>query len=103
MEPLNATVLYTADRCDVWTGTQDGELAFTTVVQASGLPAEKCDVHKVMLGGGFGRRGVPDYIRQAVVIAKQMLGTPVPCSTPSPSESAGQSPRRKACFVASRK
>jgi isoquinoline 1-oxidoreductase beta subunit len=70
MEPLNATVLYTADRCDVWTGTQDGELAFTTVVQASGLPAEKCDVHKVMLGGGFGRRGVPDYIRQAVVIAK---------------------------------
>ena len=77
MEPLNATVLYTADRCDVWTGTQDGELAFTTVVQASGLPAEKCDVHKVMLGGGFGRRGVPDYIRQAVVIAKQMPGTPV--------------------------
>jgi hypothetical protein len=56
-----------------------------------------------MLGGGFGRRGVPDYFRQAVVIAKQMLGTPVPCSTPSPSESAGQSPRRKACFVASRK
>jgi isoquinoline 1-oxidoreductase beta subunit len=77
MEPLNATVLYTADRCDVWTGTQDGELAFTTVVQASGLPAEKCDVHKVMLGGGFGRRGVPDYIQQAVVIAKQMPGTPV--------------------------
>ena len=38
MEPLNATVLYTADRCDVWTGTQDGERAFTAVVQASGLP-----------------------------------------------------------------
>jgi Aerobic-type carbon monoxide dehydrogenase, large subunit CoxL/CutL homologs len=77
MEPLNATVLYTADRCEVWTGTQDGELAFTTVVQASGLPPEKCDVHKVMLGGGFGRRGFPDYIRQAVAIARQMPGTPV--------------------------
>jgi isoquinoline 1-oxidoreductase beta subunit len=77
MEPLNATALYTADRCEVWTGTQDGELALTVVVQASGLPPEKCDVHKVMLGGGFGRRGSPDYIRQAVVIAKQMPDIPV--------------------------
>ena len=77
MEPMNTTALYTADRCEVWTGTQDGEVAFAAVIDASGLPAEKCEVHKVMLGGGFGRRGVPDYIRQAVAIAKQMPGTPV--------------------------
>jgi len=77
LEPLNATVLYTPDRCEVWTGTQDGELAFTVTVQASGLPPEKCDVHKVMLGGGFGRRTAPDYVRQAVLIARQMPGTPV--------------------------
>ena len=77
MEPMNATALYTADRCEVWTGTQDGELSFAAVVQASGLPADKCEVHKIMLGGGFGRRGLTDYIRQAVAIAKQMPGTPV--------------------------
>src|SRR5690242_5574365 len=77
LEPLNATALFTPDRCEVWTGTQDGELAFTAVVQASGLPPEKCDVHKVMLGGGFGRRTAPDYVRQAVLVAKQMPGTPV--------------------------
>ena len=77
LEPLNATALYTPDRCEVWTGTQDGELAFAAVVQASGLPADKCDVHKVMLGGGFGRRTVPDYVRQAVLVARQMPGTPV--------------------------
>ena len=77
MEPLNATVLYTPDKCEVWTGTQDAELAFTAAVEASGLPPEKCDVHKVMLGGGFGRRTAPDYVRQAVLIAKQMPGTPV--------------------------
>jgi isoquinoline 1-oxidoreductase beta subunit len=77
LEPLNATALYTPDKCEVWTGTQDGELAFTITVQASGLPPEKCDVHKVMIGGSFGRRTAPDYVRQAVLIAKQMPGTPV--------------------------
>src|SRR5262249_3682027 len=75
MEPMNATALYTADKCEVWCGTQNGEAAFAAVLEASGLPPEKCDVHKLMLGGGFGRRGQTDYVRQAVEIAKQMPGT----------------------------
>jgi len=77
MEPLNATALYTPEKCAVWTGTQNGEAAFKAVVDASGLPPEKCDVHKVMLGGGFGRRGFTDVVTQAVLIAKQLPGTPV--------------------------
>jgi isoquinoline 1-oxidoreductase beta subunit len=77
MEPLNATALYTADKCEVWCGTQNGEAAFAAVLEASGLPADKCEVHKLMLGGGFGRRGQTDYVRQAVEIAKQMPGTPI--------------------------
>src|ERR1700716_1440619 len=77
MEPLNATALYTADKCEVWCGTQNGEAAFAAVLEASGLPANKCDVHKQILGGGFGRRGQTDYVRQAVAIAKQMPGTPI--------------------------
>jgi isoquinoline 1-oxidoreductase beta subunit len=77
MEPLNATALYTADKCEVWTGTQNGEAAFAATVEASGLPADKCEVYKMMLGGGFGRRGATDYVRQAVAIAKQMPGTPI--------------------------
>jgi isoquinoline 1-oxidoreductase beta subunit len=77
MEPMNATALYTADKCEVWCGTQNGEAAFAATVEVSGLPAEKCDVYKQMLGGGFGRRGNTDYVRQAVAIAKQMPGTPI--------------------------
>jgi isoquinoline 1-oxidoreductase subunit beta len=77
MEPLNATALYTPDKCEVWCGTQNGEAAFAAVLEVTGLPAEKCDVHKLMLGGGFGRRGQTDYVRQAVLIAKEMPGTPI--------------------------
>ena len=77
MEPMNATALYTADKCEVWCGTQNGEAAFAATLEVSGLPADKCDVHKQMLGGGFGRRGQTDYVRQAVAIAKQMPGTPI--------------------------
>jgi isoquinoline 1-oxidoreductase beta subunit len=77
MEPLNATAIWTADKCEVWCGTQNGEAAFAATTEASGLSADKCDVHKQMLGGGFGRRGQTDYVRQAVLIAKQMPGTPI--------------------------
>jgi isoquinoline 1-oxidoreductase subunit beta len=77
LEPQNATALYTADKCEVWCGTQNGEAAFAATLEVSGLPADKCDVHKQMVGGGFGRRGQTDYVRQAVAIAKQMPGTPI--------------------------
>src|SRR6185295_5503606 len=78
MEPKNATAKYTADRCEVWVPTQNGEAAFAALLAASGLPADRCEVYKVDLGGGFGRRGAfHDYVTQAVLIAKQMPGTPV--------------------------
>ena len=75
---MNATALYTADQCEVWTPTQNGEAAFAATLAASGLPADKCEVYKIHLGGGFGRRGAfHDYVTQAVLLAKQMPGTPV--------------------------
>ena len=77
MEPLNATALYTPERCTVWCGTQNGEAALAATAEASGLPVDKCDVNKMLLGGGFGRRGFTDYVTQAVLIAKTMPGTPV--------------------------
>jgi isoquinoline 1-oxidoreductase beta subunit len=77
MEVMNATALYTPQRCEVWCPTQNGEAAFAATVEASGLTAQQVEVHKIHLGGGFGRRGMTDYVRQAVAIAKEMPGTPV--------------------------
>jgi isoquinoline 1-oxidoreductase subunit beta len=78
METMNATARWTAQRCEVWTPTQNGEAALAATAEAAGLPPAKCEVYKLHLGGGFGRRGaVHDWVRQAVEIAKQMPGTPV--------------------------
>jgi len=77
MEPMTATALWTSEKCEVWCPTQNGEAALAAVSEAAGLPIEKCDVYKLLLGGGFGRRGASDYIGQAVSIAKQMPGTPI--------------------------
>jgi isoquinoline 1-oxidoreductase beta subunit len=78
MEPMNATAVWTADRCEVWTPTQNGEAALAAASEAAELPPGKCDVIKLHLGGGFGRRGaVHDWVKQVVLIAKQMPGTPV--------------------------
>jgi isoquinoline 1-oxidoreductase subunit beta len=77
MEPMNATALFTAERCEVWCPTQNGEAALAATAEAAGLPVQRCDVHKTMLGGGFGRRGRSDYVRQAVLVAKQIPGVPV--------------------------
>ncbi len=78
LEPMNATALWTPEKCEVWVPTQNGEAALAAAAEASGLPATQCDVYKIDLGGGFGRRGAfHDYVTQAVLIAKQIPGTPV--------------------------
>jgi len=78
MEPMNATALWTSERCEVWCPTQNGEAALQAAAEAAGLPISDCDVHKIHLGGGFGRRGAfHDFVTQAVHIARQLPGTPV--------------------------
>ncbi|CAM4019962.1 xanthine dehydrogenase family protein molybdopterin-binding subunit [Roseateles saccharophilus] len=78
MEVMNATAKWTAERCEVWTPTQNGEGALAAAAEAAGLPPSACEVYKLHLGGGFGRRGaVHDWVRQAVLIARELPGTPV--------------------------
>jgi isoquinoline 1-oxidoreductase beta subunit len=78
MEPQNATARYTPDRCEVWCSTQNGEAALATASEACGLPVAKCEVYKTFLGGGFGRRSTShDYVRQAVLVAMEVPGTPI--------------------------
>lgn len=77
MEPMNTTVLWTPERCEAWVPTQNGEAALAACASAAGLPIAQCDVHKINMGGGFGRRGMSDFVIQAVMIAKAMPGVHV--------------------------
>jgi isoquinoline 1-oxidoreductase beta subunit len=78
MEPMTATAWWKDDgSLEVWTSTQNGEGAIAAASEASGISTDQCEVHKMMLGGGFGRRGAQEYVTQAVIIAKEFRGRPV--------------------------
>jgi isoquinoline 1-oxidoreductase beta subunit len=78
MEPQNCTVLYTDDRVDVWAPSQNSEATAAVTAETAQVPIAKVEVHKVHLGGGFGRRGLfIEFVRQAVSIAKTMPGKPL--------------------------
>ncbi|HTD92014.1 MAG TPA: molybdopterin cofactor-binding domain-containing protein, partial [Burkholderiales bacterium] len=73
MEPMNATVRLSTGKAECWVATQNAESSMATLSQTSGLPLNQCEVYKLDLGGGFGRRGGnQDFVRQATLIAKQL-------------------------------
>jgi len=78
MEPLNATVKLTGDRCEIWTGTQFQTIDQGTAARIAGIPPENVVIHTLFLGGGFGRRANPraDFVAEAVHVAKE-AGVPV--------------------------
>ena len=78
MEPMNCTVRLSAGRAEAWVPTQNGEASHAALAEATGLPLDKCEIYKIDLGGGFGRRGgTQDYVHQATAIAKQFPGTAI--------------------------
>jgi isoquinoline 1-oxidoreductase subunit beta len=74
MEPLNCTVHFRGDSCEIWTGTQVVSRIQSASAEAAGLPVDKVIVNNHLLGGGFGRRLEPDMAVAAVRIAKQVDG-----------------------------
>jgi len=77
LEPQNCTVVVSDGGVEIWVGSQNGDASLAAAADAGGVPLGKVKVNKFLLGGGFGRRGQQDYVRQAVLIAKQMPGTPI--------------------------
>jgi isoquinoline 1-oxidoreductase subunit beta len=73
MEPQTCTAHVRNGRVEVWVPTQGATTALAIAAGAAGVSNDKVTVHAMMLGGGFGRRGaIQEFVRQAVLIAKEV-------------------------------
>jgi isoquinoline 1-oxidoreductase beta subunit len=70
MEPMNCTAHVIDDSCTVWGPLQGPELAKVTLSGMLKLPPEKVSINRTLLGGGFGRRLLVDFVVQAALISK---------------------------------
>ena len=76
MEPMNALAVVKPDSIEVWTGNQAPDIALSAIADATGFSREQIRIHNQMLGGGFGRRILPDYLVEAARVA-QLSGYPI--------------------------
>ncbi|HEY6349287.1 MAG TPA: molybdopterin cofactor-binding domain-containing protein [Candidatus Angelobacter sp.] len=70
LETMNCTAHVQEAACEIWVPTQCPEVAQQETAEFLGIPAESVKVNITLLGGGFGRRLVADYVREAVEISK---------------------------------
>jgi isoquinoline 1-oxidoreductase subunit beta len=76
MEPMNATVDPDPDNPQVWVGTQAPDLAAIFAARGLGVDSGSVRINNQFLGGGFGRRAIPDHVYEAAQVARA-IGKPV--------------------------
>ncbi len=76
MEPPNALAVRTERGMEIWSGCQSQQFVQGMVADALGISEDQVILHNQLLGGGFGRKIVPDYIVEAAKIA-QRSGAPI--------------------------
>jgi isoquinoline 1-oxidoreductase beta subunit len=77
IEPMNCLAKWEGnDKLEIWTSTQVPRDVVGTLAKEYNLSEDNITLHNLFSGGGFGRRLYPDYINEAVQIAKA-VGKPV--------------------------
>ncbi|MBT8301751.1 MAG: molybdopterin-dependent oxidoreductase [Maribacter sp.] len=72
MEPMNCTAYLHDESCEIWVGSQNPLGFANSVAEGLDIDQENVQVHNQYLGGGFGRRAMPDVAVQAALIAKEV-------------------------------
>ena len=76
LEPMNCTANVTDNFCEVWVPTQSQGGCMDAAKEITELDEEQIRIHTTYLGGGFGRRGETDFVKQTLILAKA-LGKPI--------------------------
>ena len=76
MEPMNATAWVRDGKADIWCGTQNPLGTRAAVAKALEMELGSVTLHTAFMGGGFGRRAIPDYVLQAATLSK-VSGHPI--------------------------
>ncbi|TPQ39759.1 xanthine dehydrogenase family protein molybdopterin-binding subunit [Cupriavidus pinatubonensis] len=77
METPVATARFVDGKCEIWAPSQAPQGALDSVAKHMGLDAKDVTLHLTLLGGGFGRKSMADFISEAALISKAIGGTPV--------------------------
>ncbi|RJG13624.1 xanthine dehydrogenase family protein molybdopterin-binding subunit [Pseudomonas cavernicola] len=81
MEPLNCTMQWQGDACEIWVGTMYQSMDHKVASEILGIPKEKVKLNTMHCGGGFGRRASPksDFVAETARIMKaaRHLGAPI--------------------------
>ena len=76
LEPMNCTANVTENFCEVWVPTQSQGGCMDVAKEITELDEGQIKIHTTYLGGGFGRRGETDFVKQSLILAKA-LGKPI--------------------------
>ena len=76
LEPMNCTANVSSNFCEIWVPTQSQGGCMDAAKEITELDEEQIQIHTTYLGGGFGRRGETDFVKQSLILAKA-LGKPI--------------------------
>ena len=94
LEPLNATVRYTPERTDIWTGTQVPRFVQANTAAITGQDTDNVHVHVRVAGGSFGHRLEDEVTRHATRLAMAVPGRPVKLTYSREEDMAHEFPRQ---------
>jgi len=77
MEPMTAAAHLDVDLLQIWAGNQAPTLVLKVASEVIDLPVKQIEVHTPYMRGGFGRRAELDFVRHAILLAKELPGKPV--------------------------
>jgi len=71
MEPPVAIARVEGGKCELWSATQNPQVARTQAAETLGIDESEVTSHTTLLGGAFGRKSKADYVAEAAYLSRE--------------------------------